>query len=154
MTKEKSEIKIVVEGISETPTRIHIQSGKFKMIIDEPEQMGGTNEGPTPMQALLMALAGCLNITGNFIAHQRNMEIHNMKVRIEGSMNIGVFMGMNSGERAGFEQIEVHIDGEFPNATEQEITDWVKETEKRCPVTDNIKEKTKIIVHTQGQTVV
>lgn len=149
MTREKSEIKVVVEGKAETPTRVNITSGKFSMIIDEPQQMGGTDQGPTPMQALLMALAGCINITGSFVAQQRNLEMHNMSVRIEGSMNPGAFMGMPSNDRAGFREIEVHIDADFPHATEKEIAEWVEETENRCPVTDNIKEKTKIIVHTR-----
>ncbi|MBN2637909.1 MAG: OsmC family protein [Bacteroidales bacterium] len=149
MTREKSEIKVVVEGKSETPTRINIKSGKFSMTIDEPEQMGGTDLGPTPMQALLMALAGCLNITGNFVARQKNMEINNMSVRIEGTMNPSVFMGMSSDGRAGFSEIEVHIDADFPNSTDQEIDEWVRETEKRFPVTDNIKDKTRIVVHTR-----
>lgn len=38
------------------------------------------------------------------------------------------------------------IEGEFENATKEEIDSWLKETEERCPVTHNIKDSTKINV--------
>jgi len=41
------QVNITVRAKSETPTRLKVQSGKFKMIIDEPEAMGGTDMGPS-----------------------------------------------------------------------------------------------------------
>ena len=51
-------MKARVEAKSENPTRTVIKAGKFQMIIDEPENMGGTNQGPSPVEFLLAALAG------------------------------------------------------------------------------------------------
>ncbi len=51
------QVKVHVTGESENPTKLNLRSGRFKMVIDEPENMGGTNEGPSPVQVLLMALA-------------------------------------------------------------------------------------------------
>jgi len=61
---ENREIKVLVRGKSETATRIAVAAGKFSMTIDEPETMGGTDAGPSPIQVLLMSLAGCLSISG------------------------------------------------------------------------------------------
>jgi uncharacterized OsmC-like protein len=70
-----------------------------------------------------------------------------MKISIEGDMNPCTFMGCSFEERAGFQDIIVKIKPTFKDAMEESvIEDWVKETEARCPVTDNIKDGTKILV--------
>ena len=146
MSKEKREVKVTVHGESESPMRMKIKSGKFEMIIDEPENMGGTNLGPSPIQVLLMSLAGCINITGHQVARQRGMKLNGMKIKIDGNMNPCTFIGCSYEERAGFQTINLKVDADFENATPEEVDSWLKETESRCPVTDNIRESTKIIV--------
>jgi len=47
------------------PTKIIAKVGDFEIIVDEPSELGGTNEGPNPGEYLLIALAGCLSITGH-----------------------------------------------------------------------------------------
>ncbi len=141
------QVDVNVHAKSETPSRLKIQSGKFKMIIDEPENMGGTNMGPSPVQVLLMSLAGCLNVTGHEVARQRGMKLNGMKIDIKGSMNPCNFMGCSFDERAGFQQINVSIKADFENADKEAIDSWLHETEARCPVTDNIKEGTNISVN-------
>lgn len=146
MSDEKREVKVTVHGESESPMRMKIKSGKFEMIIDEPENMGGTNLGPSPIQVLLMSLAGCINITGHQVARQRGMKLNGMKINIDGSMNPCTFIGCSYEERAGFQSINLKVDADFEDATPEEVESWLKETEKRCPVTDNIRESTKILV--------
>jgi len=140
------QVNVNVHAKSETPARLSIQSGKFKMIIDEPENMGGTDLGPSPVQVLLMSLAGCLNVTGHEVARQKGMKLNGMKIDINGSMNPCNFMGCSFDERAGFQQINVSIKADFEDAKQEDIDSWLLETEARCPVTDNIKEGTNISV--------
>ena len=142
-------VNVSVHGQSESPTRLNIRSGKFRMVIDEPENMGGTDMGPSPVQVLLMSLAGCLNVTGHEVARQRGLKLNGIKIDIEGSMNPCNFMGCSFDERAGFQHINVMINADFDNASKEEIDSWLEETESRCPVTDNIKEGTQISVNTK-----
>ncbi len=144
MECEIKEIKVTAQGESETPMRMRVRSGKFEMIIDEPENMGGTNMGPSPIQVLLMSLAGCINITGHQVAKQRGMKLRGMKIKIDGNMNPCTFIGCSYEERAGFQTINLKVEPNFENATKEEIDSWLKETEERCPVTDNIKNMTKV----------
>lgn len=149
MSEEKSNlglVNVVVHAESETPTRMKIKSGKFEMIIDEPTHMGGTDLGPSPIQVLLMSLAGCLNVTGHEIARQKGMKLNGMKIKIDGTMNPCNFMGCSFDERAGFQTINVSVKADFENESPENIENWLKETEARCPVTDNIKDSTKINV--------
>ncbi len=69
-----------------------------------------------------------------------------MKVRIEGVMNPCTFLGCSFEERAGFQKIMVNITPDFEDATDAQIEEWMKETENRCPVTDNIRADTDIEV--------
>ena len=144
MEECKKEMSVTVHGKSESPMRMKIKSGKFEMIIDEPEEMGGTNLGPSPIQVLLMSLAGCINITGHQVANQRGMKLNGIKIKIDGTMNPCTFIGCSFEERAGFQTIDLKVTPDFENATQEEIDSWLKETEERCPVTDNIKNFTKV----------
>ena len=146
MSTQKREMKVLITGESENPTKINLTAGKFKMIIDEPKSMGGTDEGPSPIQVLLMSLAGCLNVTGHEIARQQGLKLNSMKVKIEGVMNPCTFLGCSFEERAGFQNIVVTVNADMPGVTEEEKEAWLKETESRCPVTDNIKADTTITV--------
>ena len=144
MSEPKREVSVTVHGKSESPMRMKIKSGKFEMIIDEPENMGGTNMGPSPIQVLLMSLAGCINITGHQVARQRGMKLRGMKLKIDGNLNPCTFIGCSYEERAGFQTVNLKVEPDFENATPEEIQSWLKETEERCPVTDNIQNMTKI----------
>ncbi|MCK5856069.1 MAG: OsmC family protein [Bacteroidales bacterium] len=138
-------MQVKIHGKSESATRINISAGKFKMIIDEPEQMGGSNLGPSPVQVLLMALAGCLNVTAHEVAKQRELGLKSLSIEIEGNLDACTFMGCNDENRAGFENISVNMNAKFEKFLMQETIDsWLEETERRCPVTDNIQSMTNI----------
>jgi uncharacterized OsmC-like protein len=140
------EVRVIVRGQSENPTRMNLTSGKFQMIIDEPQNMGGTDAGPSPIQVLLMSLASCLNVTGHEVAKQRGLKLNGMKVKIEGVMNPCAFIGCSAEERAGFQQIEVTVDADMDGVSTEDKAAWLEETENRCPVTDNIRADTDISV--------
>lgn len=140
-------MKIRVDGLSESPTKISLKSGKFKMTIDEPEQMGGTGDGPTPMQVMFFALAGCLNMTSHLVAREKGIKLKGLKVEISGDMNPMKFMGIEKNIRAGFDAVNVKLIPDFDGFyDDQLLAEWIKETEERCPVTDNIKDKTNISI--------
>jgi len=44
MSTQHREMKVLITGESENPTKMNLQAGKFKMIIDEPKMMGRTDE--------------------------------------------------------------------------------------------------------------
>jgi uncharacterized OsmC-like protein len=123
-----------------------LASGKFQMVIDEPPSLGGTDAGPSPVQVLLMSLAGCLNVTGHEVAKERGLTLNGMRIRIEGVMNPCAFIGCSFEERAGFQKIQVTVDADMPGASSEEMASWLEDTEKRCPVTDNIKADTSVAV--------
>ncbi len=143
---EQSKLQVKVYGASESATRMEVSSGKFKLVIDEPESMGGTDAGPTPVQVLLMGLAGCLNVTGHLIAQQQGLVLRGMQIKITGDLNPNAFLGRSFEARAGFERIEVTITADALDATEEVLRVWIEEIERRCPVTDNLRAETEMVV--------
>ena len=117
--KKKREVNITIHAQSETPSRMKVRAGKFEMIIDEPTNMGGSDLGPSPIQVLLMSLAGCLNVTGHEVARQRGMKLNGMKINIDGTMNPCTFIGCSYEERAGFQTVNVSVHADFDNATKE-----------------------------------
>lgn len=146
MNAPTREMKVIIRGKSENATRMNLSSGKFNLVIDEPPTLGGTDAGPSPVQVLLMSLAGCLNVTGHEVAKQRGLKLNGMEIKIEGVMNPCTFIGCSFEERAGFQQIQVTVEADMEGATQEEIDSWLKETENRCPVTDNVRADTAISV--------
>lgn len=72
-----------------------------------------------------------------------------MHITLNGMMNPAVFMGSQVDERSGFQDIQVKIEAKFIGVTQEQINLWLTETERRCPVTDNIRESTRIAVEAQ-----
>jgi uncharacterized OsmC-like protein len=140
------EMKVLVRGKSENATKMNLTAGKFNMVIDEPPSLGGTDDGPSPIQVLLMSLAGCLNVTGHEVAKQKGLKLNGMEVKIEGVLNPCTFIGCSYEERAGFQQVKVTVHADMEGATQEEIDAWLEETENRCPVTDNVRAATDISV--------
>ncbi len=141
---EINNITTRVSGHSESATRMKVSSGSFHMIIDEPEAFGGTNQGPSPMQALLMALAGCLNVTAHEVARQQGLELRSLRIEIQGELNPSKFMGIETDERAGFQDIELRLLPDFVEIDNVRHALWLHETEQRCPVSDTIKAGTRL----------
>ena len=58
-----------------------ITSGKT-VIADEPEELGGTNEGPAPGEFLLISLASCTAITLRMYADRKQWDVSKIKVEV------------------------------------------------------------------------
>ena len=82
-----AKVKYSLKARSESPARLIADTGEFKIVIDEPTNLGGTNEGPNPVQYVLAALCGCLNVVGHMIANEMGFELKGLEFEIEGDIN-------------------------------------------------------------------
>lgn len=131
-----------VEAKRESPTRTTVEVRDFDLTVDEPEEMGGQNEGPNPLEYLLAGQAGCLNATSQQVASEMDIDIADLEITIEGKFNQAVFTG-NDDDRTGLQDIEVSMAVEA-DADEATVEEWVERVEARCPVSDNIKNETSV----------
>ena len=54
-----------------------------KVILDEPEESGGSNAGPSPTRLLTASLAACTAITMEMYADRKGWEIGEVEVEVE-----------------------------------------------------------------------
>jgi len=67
---------------AEASFRCEIESGKHKMIADEPVEAGGTDEGPTPYDYLSAALGSCTSMTLHFVAKRDKIPLEGVEIRV------------------------------------------------------------------------
>ncbi|TZE81137.1 OsmC family protein [Calorimonas adulescens] len=115
----------------------------FKMILDEPEDLGGTNKGMNPVEALLCALGSCQSIVAAVFAKQQGINLKEFWVELEGDLDTDGFMG-KSNVRPGFQEIrfKMHIKSDSP---EDKVKEFAKFIEKRCPVGDTLTQGVKLV---------
>jgi putative redox protein len=61
---------------------VEIQGG-HRLVIDEPEESGGANQGPSPTRTLAGALAACTAITMEMYAERKGWEVGEVEVEVE-----------------------------------------------------------------------
>lgn len=131
------DVVIKVKANSVSRKRVEVTAGKFTMNVDEPERLGGTDTGPNPLEYLLAALAGCLNVLGHAVAREMGFAIDSMSVSIEGNLDPVAFTGRKPGVRPGYQEIRVHFKLKT-SATQDLLSGWAEAIEARCPVSDNL----------------
>lgn len=130
---------------SENSTKTIVETSCFKLTIDEPENLGGTNDGANPVQFLLAALAGCLNVMGHIVAKEMNMDLKCLDIHLDGDLDPAKLFGQTTDSRAGYSEIRVTVKPDT-DADKETLDKWLKTVEERCPVSDNLKNPTPVII--------
>ncbi|AKU06717.1 MULTISPECIES: OsmC family protein [Haloferax] len=142
MSAEKpQQLTFDVSARAESPTETRVSTRGFEFVVDEPESLGGANAGPNPVEYVLGALAGCLNVTGHVVAREMDLDVRDLEISIEGDLNPAKFMGKRDDGRAGYEEIRVAVTADV-DADEATIDAWLAAVESRCPVSDNLTNAT------------
>jgi uncharacterized OsmC-like protein len=108
------------------------------VITDEPVDQGGTNEGPTPLQAVTGALCGCESVTFHRTAEERGFSYQGIRFEAEYRIDIRGRMGQ-PGVRQHFQIVRVEAVVET-NESDEALASVVEETERRCPVFNLIRD--------------
>ena len=97
----------------------------------------------TPLEIFLSSLPACICAIGRIIANQKRIELRGIDVEVEGDIDKDFLLGKTNEGRAGFTEIRsyVNIDADM---TKEEKEEFLQEIAKRCPIADNIKEKSVI----------
>ncbi|MDX9772924.1 MAG: OsmC family protein [Bacteroidales bacterium] len=140
-----ADLKFRIKAKSENPTKTIVKTRGFEMIIDEPADLGGTNAGANPVEYVLAAYAGCLNVMGHIVANEMKIELNGMELELTGSLNPDRLFGKSFEDRAGYKEIKVVLKPDW-TADEATTQKWLDSILDRCPVGDNLKNTTKIVV--------
>ena len=132
-----SKMKLTAEMGAGFKTKINCSN---PFVIDQPKAGGGNNEGPNPLEVFLSSLPACICAVGRIIANQRRIDLRGIDVDVEGDIDKDFLLGKTKEGRAGFTEIRsyVNIDADM---TVQEKEAFLKEIAERCPIADNMANK-------------
>ncbi len=92
----------------------------FIFEIDHPLILLGKNSGPTPMEYILNALAGCLTNTIVFYAASKGIVIDDIESEIKGSFNLSYLLGFYSENKGKVNNINISLDIRGKNLSNNE----------------------------------
>ncbi len=69
-------------GSQGTSLRVEVRAGRHRMVVDEPERLGGTDAGPDPFDLLMAALGACTAITIADAARERGLPLEGVRVTV------------------------------------------------------------------------
>jgi uncharacterized OsmC-like protein len=117
----------------------------FVIDADHPTVLVGRDNGPTPAELLLAALAACLTAGIGNIAAARGVELTDVTSTVEGDIDLQGILGLSDEVRNGFERIKVSFDirGDAPESKLREI---VEQSRARSAVFDVITNGTDVDV--------
>ena len=102
---QKTVVTQKLEGRCTSHSRTDISVRDRTVVIDEPAERGGTNQGLTPTETMMASLIGCTNVITHKVAAKNNVSIKSMNVRLEAQF-----------DRRGV-MLQEEIDVPFPSAT-------------------------------------
>ncbi len=136
-------LNFAIQGENENPTKLVVNARQFKLVVDEPAGLGGTDDGPNPVEYLLAGYAGCLNVVAHLVAKEQGLDIKKLTIEVDGDINPARLFGQSNDDRAGFKIIRVNIAIDT-DAVQSAIDKWLKEVENRCPINDNLTNPTPV----------
>ena len=107
---------------------------EHKLTVDEPKSFGGKDEGPSPVELILAALATCQEITYKAFATAAGINIESVSVNLTGTLDLHGFLALNN-TRPGFQHISGTVDIKS-SSSKAEIDKLIDTVNTHCPVLD------------------
>ena len=108
----------------------------FEFDADHPVVLTGKDNGPTPVEFVLLGLAGCLTAGLANIAAARGVTLHSVESTVEGDIDLLGILGLSDDVRNGFQGIKVSfkLRGDDPD----KLRSVVEQSRRRSAVFDTV----------------
>lgn len=118
---------------------------EFRYDADHPEVFAAEDNGPTPVEFILVGLASCLTAGIASVAQNRNIQLHSVQATVEAGMDLQGILGIDADVRNGFDGVKVTFDIDA-DATREQIAALVAQSQKRSAVFDILTNPTNVMV--------
>ncbi len=138
LTTYKIKTRKLEEGL-----QVISDNGKFNILFDESKPMGGTDKGMGPVEGLLSAIGACQAIVATMFKKAKKISFSDFSIEVEGDIDMDGVMHKKD-IRTGLQEIryKMHFVSDEP---EEKIKEYAKFIEMTCPVSDTVRNGTKMI---------
>jgi uncharacterized OsmC-like protein len=118
---------------------------EFAFDSDHPEIFAAEDNGATPVEYVLVGLAGCLTAGIATVAENREIKLNSVKATLEAGMDIQGILGIDADVRNGFDGVRVSYEIDA-DASREDIEALVAQSQKRSAVFDILTNPTNVMV--------
>ena len=123
----------------------HAHRQAFSIDADHPEVFASEDNGATPPEIVLAALASCLTAGVATVATNRGIQLRSVKATVAAGMDLQGILGIDGDTRNGFDAITVTYDIDA-DASRADIEAIVAQSQKRSAVFDIVANPTVVRV--------
>ena len=120
-----------------------IETGRHRLVADEPVEAGGTDTGPSPYELLLAALGACTSMTLSMYARRKQWPLERVTVRLRHDKIHAKDCAECETKEGMLDQIEVAIGLEGPLDADQRKR--IREIADKCPVHRTLTSEIRIV---------
>ncbi len=123
----------------------HAHRQAFSIEADHPQVFASEDNGATPPEIVLAALASCLTAGVATVATNRGVQLRSVTATLEGTMDLQGILGIDGDVRNGFDAINVTYDIDA-DASRADLEAIVAQSQKRSAVFDIVANPTTVQV--------
>jgi uncharacterized OsmC-like protein len=123
----------------------HAHRQPYSVEADHPEVFASEDNGATPPEIVLAALASCLTAGVATVATNRGVQLTSVTATVEADMDLQGILGIDGDVRNGFNSIKVTYDIDA-DAPREDIEAIVAQSQKRSAVFDVVANPTNVQV--------
>ncbi|PTX64275.1 putative OsmC-like protein [Melghirimyces profundicolus] len=123
-------VKASSSWLGKMKTRQYVRD--FTFLVDEPEKLGGTNEGPTPLEYVIGAFNGCLLVVIEMVAKEQQFLFKDVVIESYGTVDRRGLLGI-ADVLPHFQKVVNNITF-VTEETNERLDNLQAEVQKRCPM--------------------
>jgi len=121
-------------GQGDLPIACSVEVGQKLLEAQAHRGVGGTGTAACSGDLLLGALAACAQLTCQLVATAMGIEVEDIRVSVEGELDLSGTLGISKSVAVGFEDIRTTFDIKAPTATPDQLSALQEKTEQYCVV--------------------
>ena len=121
-------------GQGDLPIACSVEVGQKLLEAQAHSGVGGTGTAACSGDLLLGALAACAQLTCQLVATAMGIEVEDIRVSVEGELDLSGTLGISKSVAVGFEDIRTTFDIKAPTATPEQLSALQEKTEQYCVV--------------------
>src|SRR5829696_5163209 len=132
---EAARVTLTAEGsAADGPISCSVDLGRAIYEAQAHVGVGGAGTAACSGDLLLGALAACAQLTCQMVAEAMGIETERIEVEVEGELDLAGTLGISKDAPIGFERIRTTFDIVAPDASEEQLENLRRKTERYCVV--------------------